>query len=80
MDIKKLQTDLAALVKREADAEATEVTDLTAIRTTIAELRAVVAAGGAVSQADIDALDAQVTGVSDGLGTIVSGLDAAAKQ
>jgi len=79
VDLAQLKTDLAALVASEKAAEAAEKTDLALISDNIAALKAQLANGGPVTQADLDALDSQVQTVSSGLQTIVSNLDTAAK-
>jgi len=79
VDLAQLKTDLAALVASEKAAEAAEKADLALISDNIAALKAQLANGGPVTQADLDALDSQVQTVSSGLQTIVSNLDTAAK-
>lgn len=79
VDINQLKTDLAALVATEKAAEESEKADLALISDNITTLKTQLAAGGSVTQADLDALDSQVQTVSSGLSTIVSNLDAAAK-
>ena len=79
VDVNQLKADLAALVASEKAAEDKEQADLALISDNIANLKAQVATGGGVTQADLDALDSQVLAVSSGLSTIVSNLDTAAK-
>ena len=80
VDITKLRTDLAALVAKETAAEASEIADLATISQNIIALKANIAAGGSVSQSDLDALDVQVNQVGTGIGTIVTNLDTAAQS
>ena len=80
LDITKLRADLTALQQKETTAEATETADLAKVSQTIAGLKAQIATGETVTQADLDALDTQVQQVGTGIDTIVSGLDSAANQ
>ena len=61
-------------------AEASETADLATISQNIIALKANIAAGGSVSQSDLDALDVQVNQVGTGIGTIVTNLDTAAQS
>lgn len=78
MDMTQLRTDLAALVAQVGAAETKEASDLAMVSKTVSDLKAQVAAGGTITQADLDALDSQVTAVAGGLTRIVTNLDEAA--
>ncbi len=75
LSITKLQTDVAALVTATATALADEQSTLATLSADIAALKA--AGPGNITQADLDALDAKVTGVSTNIGQISSDLTAA---
>ena len=78
-DIKKLQTDVAALVASLQALQATATSDLKALADAIAALKQQIADGGGVSQNDIDVLDNSVQTALQSVGQVGTQLDTAAQ-
>jgi len=78
--VDQLKADMTAFVNAVAAAQAKITADLATISATIQNLKNQAGSGVPISQADLDALDAQVQSASTGLSSIVAGVDTEAAQ
>jgi len=78
LNIDKLRADLTALANKEQALETTERKDIGVLKQQIADLKAKAGSGETITQADLDALDGTVTGISGKLDSVTADLDAAA--